>query len=156
CNVRSKRAVSLMPACIFSLLTSPAPITILFPYTTLFRSSKFISAILTILFCTFWLFYYDWQLAIIAITAIPLLLMFFIPLGKILAKLSKTSQRLTAKLNVTAFEMLSEIKLIKAHTAERQQIHNGKENIEQLKAVGIKQVKWTSIINPVLKIGRAQ
>lgn len=112
--------------------------------------SKFISAILTILFCTFWLFYYDWQLAIIAITAIPLLLMFFIPLGKILAKLSKTSQRLTAKLNVTAFEMLSEIKLIKAHTAERQQIHNGKENIEQLKAVGIKQVKWTSIINPVL------
>ncbi|SET47945.1 ATP-binding cassette, subfamily B, AbcA/BmrA [Oceanobacillus limi] len=114
--------------------------------------SQFVNAILTILFCSFWLFYYDWQLALVILIAIPLFLLFFVPLGRVLAKLSKRLQRSTARLNVNAFEMISEIKLVKSFTAENAQIKKGMENIKNLKDIGMKQATWMALVNPILNL----
>lgn len=114
--------------------------------------SQFVNAILMILFCGFWLFYYDWQLTLIIIVAIPLYLIFFIPLGKILAKLSKLTQTLTGNLNVRAVETISAIKLVKSSTAEEFQIQKGSQDIERLQNISLKQAKWMVLVNPVINL----
>lgn len=112
--------------------------------------SQFINAILMILFCGFWLFYYDWQLSLIIVIAIPLFLLFFIPLGRKLSGISKSIQRLTGRLNISAIEMISENKLVKSFTAENVQINKGLKNIDDLKDMGIRQAKWMATVNPIL------
>lgn len=114
--------------------------------------SQFINAILMILFCGFWLFYYDWELSLIIIVAIPLFLLFFIPLGRKLAELSKKQQASTGRLNIRAIEMISENKLIKSFTAENYQIKKGLENIDDLKNIGMKQAKWMATVNPIINL----
>lgn len=114
--------------------------------------SQFVNAVLMILFCGFWLFYYDWQLTLIIIVAIPLYLIFFIPLGKILAKLSKLTQTLTGNLNVRAVETISAIKLVKSSTAEEFQIQKGSQDIERLQNISLKQAKWMVLVNPVINL----
>ncbi|WP_341518398.1 ABC transporter ATP-binding protein [Bacillus paramobilis] len=114
--------------------------------------SQFINAVLMILFCGFWLFYYDWELSLIIIGAIPLFLAFFIPLGKKLSSLSKEQQRSMGRLNISAIEMISENKLIKSFTAENYQIKKGLENIDDLKCIGIKQAKWMATVNPIINL----
>lgn len=114
--------------------------------------SQFVNAILMVLFCGFWLFYYDWQLTMIIIVAIPVYLLVFIPLGKVLSKLSKMTQTLTGKLNVRAVETISVIKLVKASTAEEFQIDKGIEDVENLRNVSLKQNKWMVIVNPVINL----
>lgn len=114
--------------------------------------SQFINAILIVLFCGFWLFYYDWQLTLVIIVAIPVYLLIFIPLGRILSKLSKMTQSLTGELNVRAVETISSIRLIKSSTAEKLQVERGKEDIEALRNIGLKQTKWMVILNPIINL----
>lgn len=114
--------------------------------------SQFVNAILMIILCGFWLFYYDWELSLIIIMAIPLFLLFFVPLGRILSELSKKMQSLTGKLNINAIEMITENKLIKAFTAEDLQIDKGLKNINELRNIGIKQAKWMAVINPIINL----
>jgi len=114
--------------------------------------SQFINAILMIFFCGFWLFYYDWQLSLIIVIAIPLFLLFFIPLGRKLSGISKNIQGLTGTLNIGAIEMISENRLVKSFTAENLQIKKGLRNIDDLKDMGIKQAKWIATINPILNL----
>ncbi|WP_414051741.1 ABC transporter ATP-binding protein [Bacillus pumilus] len=114
--------------------------------------SQFVNAILMILFCGFWLFYYDWQLTLIIIVAIPLYLIFFIPLGKILAKLSKLTQTLTGNLNIRAVETISAIKLVKSSTAEEFQVQKGSQDIESVQNISLKQAKWMVLVNPVINL----
>lgn len=114
--------------------------------------SQFINAILIVLFCGFWLFYYDWQLTLVIIVAIPVYLLIFIPLGRILSKLSKMTQSLTGELNVRAVETISAIRLIKSSTAEKLQVEKGKEDIEALRNIGLKQTKWMVILNPIINL----
>lgn len=114
--------------------------------------SQFINAILMLVFCGFWLFYYDWQLSMIIILAIPVFFLFFIPLGKVLSSLSKRIQKSTGKLNIRAIEMISENKLIKSFTAENLQIKRGFENINELENIGVKQAKWMATVNPVINL----
>ncbi|MDQ0300382.1 ATP-binding cassette subfamily B protein AbcA/BmrA [Salibacterium salarium] len=114
--------------------------------------SKFINSIFIIIFCSFWLFYYDWQLTLVIALSVPIFLIFFVPLGKILSKISKRMQESTATLNVNAHEMITENKLVKSFTAENYQIDKGKKSIAALKSIGIKQSKWSSIIDPVVNL----
>ncbi|QBG55200.1 ATP-binding protein [Bacillus amyloliquefaciens] len=114
--------------------------------------SQFINAILIVLFCGFWLFYYDWQLTLVIIVAIPVYLLIFIPLGRILSKLSKMTQSLTGELNVRAVETISAIRLVKSSTAEKLQVEKGKEDVEALRSIGLKQTKWMVILNPIINL----
>ncbi len=114
--------------------------------------SQFINAILIVLFCGFWLFYYDWQLTLVIIAAIPVYLLIFIPLGRILSKLSKMTQSLTGELNVRAVETISAIRLVKSSTAEKLQVEKGKEDVEALRNIGLKQTKWMVILNPIINL----
>ncbi|WP_106769123.1 ABC transporter ATP-binding protein [Paenibacillus faecalis] len=114
--------------------------------------SQFINAVLTLLFCGFWLFYYSWELSLIIVISIPVFLLFFIPLGRVLSGLSKKLQRSTAMLNVNAIEMISENRLIKSFTAENYQIEKGLKNIDELLHIGMKQARWMAMVNPVLNL----
>ncbi|AEB22922.1 MULTISPECIES: ABC transporter ATP-binding protein [Bacillus] len=114
--------------------------------------SQFINAILIVLFCGFWLFYYDWQLTLVIVVAIPVYLLIFIPLGRILSKLSKMTQSLTGELNVRAVETISAIRLVKSSTAEKLQVEKGKEDVEALRSIGLKQTKWMVILNPIINL----
>ncbi len=114
--------------------------------------SQFVNSVLMIIFCGFWMFYYDWQLTLVMLVSIPVFLMFFIPLGKTLSRLSKNMQNSTAKLNIKAVEVASHIKLIKSFTAEQDQIKKGVKNIKNLRNIGINQTKWMVIVNPVINL----
>lgn len=114
--------------------------------------STFINAVLTILFCGFWLFYYSWELSLVIVAAIPIFLLFFIPLGRALSDLSKKTQKSTGRLNVSAIEMISENKLVKSFTAENYQIDKGLKNINDLMQLGLKQAKWSATVNPFLNM----
>ncbi|AMX01103.1 ABC transporter ATP-binding protein [Rummeliibacillus stabekisii] len=122
-------------------------------YTLVSNSfSQFINAILTILFCGFWMFYYDWKLSLIVVIALPLFLILFIPLGRKMSKLSKEVQKSTGELNVNAFEMISENKLVKSFTAEGEQISKGVRVIDHLKNIGVQRAKWIATVNPILNL----
>ena len=114
--------------------------------------SQFINATLSLLFCGFWLFYYSWKLSLIIVAAIPLFLLFFIPLGRVLSQLSRELQQSTAKLNVKAIEMIAENKLIKSFTAEHNQIEKGHGIIQDLMRIGLKQAKWSAAVTPFLNM----
>lgn len=86
------------------------------------------------------------------VVAIPVYLLIFIPLGRILSKLSKMTQSLTGELNVRAVETISAIRLVKSSTAEKLQVEKGKEDVEALRSIGLKQTKWMVILNPIINL----
>ncbi len=108
----------------------------------------FLSNIVAILGAVTILFYLDWMMTMIIITAVPVAFLILIPLGRQMYKISKSQQQEMANLTSVLTQIISEIRLVKAYSTEPYEAQQGQERIQGLFRFGIKESAIQAIVSP--------
>lgn len=96
------------------------------------------------------LFFLDWKMTLLMLTAVPVAMLIFIPVGRKMTKLSREMQDETAVFTTVLDQALSEIRLVKASNAEDYEYNNGKRSIGKLLQLGIREGKLQAVIFPIV------
>ncbi|CAM3479467.1 ABC transporter ATP-binding protein [Paenibacillus lupini] len=96
------------------------------------------------------LFFLDWKMTLLMLTAVPVAMIIFIPVGRKMTKLSREMQDETAVFTTVLDQALSEIRLVKASNAEDYEYNNGKRSISKLLQLGIREGKLQAVIFPIV------
>lgn len=96
------------------------------------------------------LFWMDWKMAAIMFSAVPLIALIMLPIGKIMSKLGRQLQAATADFNADASEKLGEIRLIKSSNGEKSEQANGHHFISNIFTLGVKDAKVEAVLQPVM------
>ncbi len=96
------------------------------------------------------LFWMDWKMAALMFSAVPLIALIMLPIGKIMSKLGRQLQAATANFNADASEKLAEIRLIKASNGEKSEQESGRRLITNIFSLGIKDAKVEAVLQPIM------
>jgi ATP-binding cassette subfamily B protein AbcA/BmrA len=96
------------------------------------------------------LLYLDWKMTLLIIMVIPLSMLFLMPLGRRMYKISKGLQEETGKFNAVLGRVLTEIRLVKVSNAERVEYDNGKQGIDHLFRYGLREGRIQAFIAPLM------
>lgn len=92
----------------------------------------------------------DWRITIIMFIAVPLVLIFLLPIVRQSHKVARARQDALADLNGKAGEMLGEVRLVKSSTAENLERTAGDQRMHRLYRIGLKEAIYDSIAGPVM------
>ncbi|HAM79262.1 ABC transporter ATP-binding protein [Ornithinibacillus bavariensis] len=109
---------------------------------------QFISGIITIIGAVIILLIMDWKMTLIMLIAVPFTMAIMIPLGSKMSKVSRGLQDETAAFSGTIQQTISEIRLMKASTAESVEKHKGRAGINRLFQFGLKEARISALIGP--------
>ncbi|SHF00531.1 ATP-binding cassette, subfamily B, AbcA/BmrA [Seinonella peptonophila] len=98
------------------------------------------------------LFYLDWSMTLIMLIAVPIMFLVMRPIGNKIYQISKQLQAETAKFTSVLTQVVSEIRLVKAYTAENVEQRNGEASIENLRQSGLKEAKVFAILQPFMSL----
>ncbi|MCC4044827.1 ABC transporter ATP-binding protein [Enterococcus gallinarum] len=96
------------------------------------------------------LFWMDWKMAAFMFSAVPLIALIMLPIGKIMSKLGRQLQAATANFNADASEKLAEIRLIKASNGEKSEQESGRRLITNIFSLGVKDAKVEAVLQPIM------
>ena len=96
------------------------------------------------------LFWMDWKMAALMFSAVPLIALIMLPIGKIMSKLGWQLQAATANFNADASEKLAEIRLIKASNGEKSEQESGRRLITNIFSLGVKDAKVEAVLQPIM------
>jgi ATP-binding cassette subfamily B protein AbcA/BmrA len=113
---------------------------------------QFVNGIITIIGVFFILFFMDWQMTLVMMLAVPLAFAFMLPLGKKMASVSRELQDETAFFSGNIQQTISEIRLMKSSTAEPFEKKKGKNGVEKLYRIGLKEAKVIALIGPLMYV----
>ncbi|MDQ1004458.1 ATP-binding cassette subfamily B protein AbcA/BmrA [Neobacillus niacini] len=111
---------------------------------------QFISGIISIIGAIVILLIMDWKMTLMMLISVPVTLMIMMPLGRKMAKISRGLQDETAAFTGNIQQTLSEIRLMKASTAEQYEETKGITGIGNLLSFGLKEARITSLIAPIM------
>ncbi|RLL41292.1 ABC transporter ATP-binding protein [Oceanobacillus piezotolerans] len=111
---------------------------------------QFITGLITIFGAIIILLIMDWKMTLLMLVAVPVTFAIMMPLGTRMAKVSKGLQDETAAFTGEIQQTLSEIRLMKASTAERVEEEKGKEGIKNLFGFGLKEARIFALIGPLI------
>ncbi|MFD1065061.1 ABC transporter ATP-binding protein [Oceanobacillus locisalsi] len=111
---------------------------------------QFISGLISIIGAVIILLFMDWKMTLIMFIAVPVTLIVMLPLGRKMAKVSRSLQDQTANFQGEIQQTVSEIKLMKSSTAEQQEEKRGLRGIFKLLRTGLKEAKIFSVIAPFM------
>ncbi|NYE08761.1 ATP-binding cassette subfamily B protein AbcA/BmrA [Bacillus niacini] len=111
---------------------------------------QFISGIISIIGAIVILLIMDWKMTLIMLISVPLTFMIMMPLGRKMAKISRGLQDETAAFTGSIQQTLSEIRLMKASTAEHHEETKGVAGIGNLLSFGLKEARITALIAPIM------
>jgi ATP-binding cassette, subfamily B, bacterial AbcA/BmrA len=111
---------------------------------------QFITGIISIIGAVFVLLLMDWKMTLIMLISVPVTLAIMFPLGKRMTSISRGLQDETATLTGDIQQTLSEIRLMKASTAESNEGGKGKEGIQRLFTYGMKEARIFAFIGPIM------
>ncbi|RRK11537.1 ABC transporter ATP-binding protein [Lactiplantibacillus garii] len=94
----------------------------------------------------------NFRLTIIILIVVPLMAVIIVPMGQVLARISKAIQKETANLNSAAVQMISQNRLVKAMVAEKSLKQQGTAQVNRIKGFSVRQIKLISFLNPILNI----
>ncbi|WP_053072757.1 ABC transporter ATP-binding protein [Lactiplantibacillus herbarum] len=94
----------------------------------------------------------NFRLTIIILIVVPLMAVIIVPMGQVLARISKAIQKETANLNSAAVQMIGQNRLVKAMVAEKALKQQGDDQVDRIKGFSVRQIKLISVLNPVLNI----
>ncbi|WP_280771450.1 ABC transporter ATP-binding protein [Salipaludibacillus daqingensis] len=114
------------------------------------RFPQFVTGIISILGAVTILLIMDWKMTILMFVSVPVTLAIMIPLGRKMARISRGLQDETALFTGEIQQTLSEIRLMKASNAERNEQIKGLEGIETLRKYGMKEAKIFALISPLM------
>lgn len=112
--------------------------------------TSFFTGIISIIGSITILLFLDWKMTIIMLVAAPLTLAILFPLGRQMHKVSKGLQDETAKFTALINQVLSEIRLVKASNAEKNESQSGRHGIQTLFKFGIREGKISALISPLV------
>ncbi|MBH5320121.1 ABC transporter ATP-binding protein [Paenibacillus sp. GSMTC-2017] len=96
------------------------------------------------------LLYIDWKMTLLMLIAVPVSLLVLWPLGSKMFKISKSMQDETALFQGDLGRVLSEIRLVKASLAEKEEHRQGQVRIKSLFRFGLQEAKIMSIVTPLM------
>ncbi|SDN24304.1 ABC transporter ATP-binding protein [Bacillus sp. OK048] len=111
---------------------------------------QFISGIISIIGAVIILLIMDWKMTLLMLISVPLTLIIMMPLGRKMAKISRGLQDETATFTGHIQQTLSEIRLMKASTAEQYEETKGLAGISKLLGFGLKEARITALIAPTM------
>jgi len=94
----------------------------------------------------------DWRMTLVMLTAVPLLMLFMVPLGRTMHQVSKRMQDETAALSGVLSQTLAEIRLVKASNAEDREFASGMNGIGAMFRLGLKEGKVQALIGPLISL----
>ncbi|MXQ54469.1 ABC transporter transmembrane domain-containing protein [Shimazuella alba] len=95
------------------------------------------------------LFYLDWSMTLVMLIAIPIIVFVMRPIGMKMRGVSKGIQEKTAVFTSLLTQVVSEIRLVKAYTAEPVEQKQGEKEIDHLFQYGLKESKIIAILQPL-------
>lgn len=111
---------------------------------------NFVTGIITIIGAVTILLVLDWKMTLIMMLAVPLTIAIMIPLGRKMAKISRSLQDETAVFTGDVQQTLGEIRLMKSSTAERVEEQRGLSGIQKLYGLGMREAKVYALIGPLM------
>ncbi|WP_127531265.1 ABC transporter ATP-binding protein [Paenibacillus kobensis] len=112
----------------------------------------FVTGIISIIGSVAILIALDWRMTLVMLTAVPLLLLFMVPLGRTMHQVSKRMQDETAALAGVLSQTLAEIRLVKASNAEDREFDGGMNGIRAMLRLGLKEGKVQALIGPLISL----
>src|SRR5690606_5804554 len=94
----------------------------------------------------------DWKMTLIMLLAVPVTVLIMIPLGRRMAKISRTLQDETAEFSGHVQQTISEIRLMKSSTADMVEEKKGLNGIQHLFRTGMREAKIYAIIAPLMYV----
>lgn len=113
---------------------------------------NFVSGIITIIGSVIILFFIDWKMTLIMLISVPLSIAIMMPLGSMMHKVSKSTQKEMASFSGLLGRVLSEIRLVKSYRAEKTETVRGNEAIQNLYRFGLKEAKIQAFISPFMTL----
>lgn len=113
---------------------------------------NFVSGIITIIGSVTILFFIDWKMTLIMLISVPLSMAIMMPLGSMMHKVAKATQKEMASFSGLLGRVLSEIRLVKSYRAEPNETVSGGEAIQSLYRYGLKEAKIQSFISPFMTL----
>ncbi|MFS0671673.1 ABC transporter ATP-binding protein [Ornithinibacillus sp. 179-J 7C1 HS] len=111
---------------------------------------QFIGGIISIIGAVTILLIMDWKMTLMMLIAVPVTAVVMIPLGSKMAKVSKGLQDETATYSGMIQHTISEIRLMKASTAESVEKQKGISGIGKLLQFGLKEARIFALIGPLM------
>jgi len=110
----------------------------------------FVTGLLSSLVGVGFLFWLDWQMSLVMLTAIPIVMAIMVPLGRIRWKTAVEIQGETARLSGILGQVLSEVRLVKASGAEDRERQRGGAAVADLFRLGRREGKVQSVVGPIM------
>ncbi|ASE37633.1 ABC transporter ATP-binding protein [Staphylococcus pettenkoferi] len=95
------------------------------------------------------LFVMDWQMTLLTFITIPILIMIMIPLGKVMQRISTSTQTEIANFSGLLGRVLTEMRLVKVSNTEQLELNKAHKNLNEIYRLGLKQAKITAVIQPI-------
>jgi ATP-binding cassette subfamily B protein AbcA/BmrA len=114
--------------------------------------STFFTGFISIIGSIIILLLLDWRMTLVMLTAVPLMMLFLVPLGRKMRSISKGLQNETASFTAVLSQVLSEVRLVKSSNAEEREYANGKNGITSLFQFGLKEAKVQALIVPLMSL----
>lgn len=111
---------------------------------------QFIGGIITIIGAVMILLFMDWKMTLLMLIAVPITVLFMVPLGSKMSKISRGLQDETAIFTGSVQQTLSEIRLMKASNAENTEEKKGLSRINKLFSYGLREGLIFSLIAPLM------
>ncbi|WP_279612753.1 ABC transporter ATP-binding protein [Parageobacillus thermoglucosidasius] len=92
----------------------------------------------------------DWKMTLMMVTAVPVSILILWPLGQKMYKISKATQDEMASFSANLGRVLSDIRLVKAYCAEKEEQKNGELGIFHLFQFGLKEARIQAVISPFM------
>ncbi|SFJ47489.1 ABC transporter ATP-binding protein [Thermoflavimicrobium dichotomicum] len=110
------------------------------------------SSIISIIGAVIILFYLDWPMTLMMFSAIPIVFLIMRPMGRKMYEISKRLQEKTAHFTSLLTQVVTEIRLVKAYTAEEIERKNGEREIENLFRFGLKEARVVAVLQPLMSL----
>lgn len=113
------------------------------------KAPSVLPSLLTLIGSIVMLFILDWQMTLMTVLILPIFIGIMIPLGKKMGKISKDTQTEISKFSGILGRVLTEMKLVKVTTSEKNELEKTKVTLLGIYNLGLKEAKIRAIISPL-------
>lgn len=92
----------------------------------------------------------DWKMTLVLLSALPVMVLVMIPLGRMMHRISRGMQDETARFSGVLNQVLMEIRLVKLSGSERLERQNGEQGIRNLYEYGLREARVQAWIGPLM------
>jgi len=113
---------------------------------------SFVTGIISIAGAVVILLFIDWKMTVIMLLAVPVSILIIMPLGRKMYRISKDTQTEMAGFSADLGRVLTDIRLVKAYSAEGAEGEKGFSRIQELFKYGLKEARIQAVISPFMTV----